>query len=119
KQSFLTSEEFTGSLDIYQSSLFLLENMVHSVIQTHNEHSQKHHQAVKYVFNKIGTELLTQPYQDFTIESFLQDLVSSKQFSVEWAALVHKKNGKFYISTLVNKKSSQKNNQNLKADSIF
>lgn len=119
KQSFLTSEQFTGSLDIYQSSLILLENMVHSVIQTHNEHSQKHHQAVKYVFNKIGTELLTQPYQDFTIESFLQDLVSSKQFSVEWAALVHKKNGKFYISTLVNKKSSQKNNQNLKADSIF
>src|SRR5699024_12396398 len=43
-------------------------------IQSDNEQSQKQHQAVKYVFNKIGTELLTQPYQDFTIESFLKDL---------------------------------------------
>lgn len=119
KQSFLTSEQFTGSLDIYQSSLILLENMVHSVIQSEEEHSQKNHQAVKYVFNKIGTELLTQPYQDFTIETFLQDLVSSKQFSVEWAALVHKKDDMFQINKLIHKKNVPKSKQKLKADSIF
>lgn len=119
KQSFLSSQEFTGSLDIYQSSLILLENMVHSVIQSDNEQSQKQHQAVKYVFNKIGTELLTQPYQDFTIESFLQDLVSSKQFSVEWAALIHQNKDGFIVSKLVNKKDNSNDNKKMKANSIF
>src|SRR5699024_5667504 len=64
-------------------------------------------------------ELLTQPYQDFTIESFLQDLVSSKQFSVEWAALIHQNKDRFIVSKLVNKKDNSNDNKEMKANSIF
>src|SRR5699024_6765876 len=48
-----------------------------------------------------------------------QDLVSSKQFSVEWAALIHQKKDGFIVSKLVNKKDNSNDNKEMKANSIF
>src|SRR5699024_12422100 len=89
KKSFPSLDKLFISFEIHQSILMLLENVVHTIIQTDPKHAQKDHLAIQYVFDKIGAGILTNPHQNFAIETFLQELVSSNQFPVQWAALVN------------------------------
>lgn len=67
----------------------LLENAVHKVMQQNKEQSHHKHQAIQYLFASINDHILTDPYQkSFSIDTFLQHLVSSQQLPIEWAAIV-------------------------------
>jgi len=119
QKSFPSSDQLFISFEIHQSFLILLENVVHTIIQTDPKHAQKDHQAIQYVFDKIGAGILTNPHQNFTIETFLQELVSSNQFPVQWAALVNNNGTHYHVKRLVNQEDTYVINNVLKADSIF
>src|SRR5699024_12088556 len=107
------------SFDIYLYFLILLDKGVNTICQTDPIHTQKDHQAIQYVFDKIGSGILTKPHQNFTIETFLQELVSSNQFPVQWAALVNNNGTHYHVKRLVNQEDTYVINNVLKADSIF
>src|SRR5699024_12793882 len=73
EKSFPSSKQLFISFEVHQSFLMLLEAVVHTIIQTDPKHAQKDHHAIQYVFEKIGACILTNPNQNFTIETFLQE----------------------------------------------
>lgn len=82
----------------------LLENAVHKVIQSSTAQSHHEHQAIQYLFSTISDHILTDPYKKyFSIDTFLQHLVSSQQLPIEWAAIVIKRDQTFIVEKWFNK----------------
>lgn len=78
--------------------LTLLENAVHKVLQAEMNYTIKEHQAVQYVFTFLSDQILNLSYSyHVSLESFIQDLVASKQLPIEWIALVNKENDTYYV----------------------
>ncbi|QHS22697.1 response regulator transcription factor [Virgibacillus sp. MSP4-1] len=109
------------SVSSNQYILTLLENGIHKAIQSGQEYTYQDHQAVKYLFSKISERIRTQPYQEhFTIEHFLQQIVSSKQIPIKWAAMVTFKNEKYtLVKSFHQNKDQFHNHLDIKADSIY
>src|SRR5699024_12514219 len=101
QKTFPSSDQLFISFEIHQSFLILLENVVHTIIQTDPKHAQKDHQAIQYVFDTLGAGTLTNPHQNFTIETFLQELVSSNKFPVQGAALGTNNGTHYHVNRLV------------------
>ncbi|HLS09154.1 response regulator transcription factor [Lentibacillus sp.] len=112
----------TASFQINQFTLTLLENAVHKVIQTQGNHSYQDHQAVRYLFSTIGEDMFTQPYlQNFSIDSFLKNLVSSNQLPIEWTVIAIKKEQSYVVEKWFNNMSQDLllGNDSLKADTLY
>lgn len=110
------------SIQTNQFILTLLENAVHKVVQAKEDYSHQDHQAVTYLFSTISEDILTHPYnQYFTIDSFLENLVSSNQLPIEWAAIAIKSGQSYTIEKWFNSMSQDLllGNDALKADTIY
>src|SRR5699024_1455946 len=117
--TFHSSDQLIVSFEIHQDYLIMRDNVVHKIIQTDHEHAQKEHQAIKYVFDKIGVGNLTNTHQNYTIETCSKELVSSNQLTLQWAALVNNNGTHYHVIRLVNQEDTYVINNVLKADSIF
>ncbi|ASK62676.1 helix-turn-helix transcriptional regulator [Virgibacillus phasianinus] len=110
------------SLQTNQFVINLLENAVHKVIQSKKLQSHQDYQAIQYLFSMLSEYILTQPnYEQFTIGSFLKNLVSSNQLPIEWAAILTKRNDKFFVEQWFNNLSQSLflENDEKTADSIY
>ena len=109
-------------LQTNQFIVTLLENAVHKVIQSNANHLHQDHQAVQYLFSILGEHILTQPYhKHFALDTFLKQLVSSKQLPIEWAAILIKQEDKFIVEKWFNSMSQDLllGNDELKSDTIY
>ncbi|WP_177167258.1 response regulator transcription factor [Salinibacillus kushneri] len=109
------------SINTNQYILTLLENGIHKAIQSKQEYSYQDHQAVKYLFSKISEHIRTRPYQQhFTVEHFLQEMVSSQQIPIKWAAIITKKENRYQVDKWFSLTTDVVNQKpNLEADSLF
>lgn len=113
---------FDSSIRTNQFIITLLENAVHKVIRMKTKYTNKDHQAVQYVFIKLSEDILSHPYQQyFSIDTFLQSLVSSRQLPIEWAAIVIKKNNTYIVKKWFNNKSKDLlvNDEQLTASTMY
>ncbi|AUJ23295.1 response regulator transcription factor [Virgibacillus dokdonensis] len=82
-----------------QFVITLMEIAVHRVVKRKSNYDYSDLQAIQYVFMKMRDHILTDK-QDFlfTIDDFLDQLVNSEQFPIDWLAVVEKNEQVFYIS---------------------
>lgn len=127
KESLLTSIKKSWEQEIKKTQttqfiVTLLENAIHKVIHSTTNHSYKDHQAVTYLFTLINEHIIGYTDQEyFTIDTFLQHLVSSQQLPIEWAAIVNKREDSFIVEKWFscNCQDSPLLNNSLKADTIY
>lgn len=81
----------------------LLENSVHEVIQTKIGNAYDKHQAVQYLFSKINEELFSESSlkRELDLDSFLEQLVHSRQLPIVWCAKLVKTPNGFIIKNMV------------------
>ncbi|MBT2218118.1 response regulator transcription factor [Virgibacillus dakarensis] len=117
-----TWEQKPASFQTNQFIITLLENAIHKVIQADEKQNLQDHQAVQYLFSIISEHILTHPYNEqFSIDTFLKQLVSSRQLPIEWAAIVIKKDQAFLVEKWFNYMNHDLllGNDSMKAESIY
>ncbi|WP_099159813.1 response regulator transcription factor [Virgibacillus ndiopensis] len=104
-----------------QFNITLLENAVHKVIQANENYSHQDHQAVQYVFSCLGEQILAHPYhKQFSINTFLQNLVTSNQLPIEWAAITKKEEQSFVLDKWFTcQDQNVLENETVKANTIY
>lgn len=76
----------------------LLENGVHEMIQEENDNAYDGHQAVQYLFSKINEEIFSDTLkQEPYLDTFLEQLVRSRQLPIHWVAKLSKIEGGFQV----------------------
>lgn len=100
----------------------LLENAVHEAIQSNVGDSYRKHQAIQYLFSQISEYMLTHPFHErLDMDIFLEQLVSSQQLPIEWAAKLERTESGFKVKKLFSKahKSVLPATQHLQANTLF
>ncbi|WP_102027086.1 response regulator transcription factor [Salirhabdus sp. Marseille-P4669] len=94
----LAEENIETSLEWNPFMYTLLENAVHNIIQRKSIYTHYDHQAVQYLFSTVSEQVLSRSYKrDLAVESFLEQLVTSKQLPIDWAAMVSKENNLYVL----------------------
>ena len=102
----------------------LIENAAHEAVKPEVHESYRKHQAIQYLFTKISEALLPDPLnKQLDIDTFLEQLVSSKQLPINWVAKAGKDGDGFRINKMFNKPDRLLESGNmtttLQADSLF
>ncbi|MFU0789782.1 response regulator transcription factor [Virgibacillus proomii] len=93
-----------GNNSLNQFIITLLENAVHQATNLNKDNNYNDHQAIQYVFTKIGEHILTEKIEHlFTIDTFLEHLVTSEQLPIEWVAVVVRSDNVFYVDKWFNR----------------
>ncbi|PWA13032.1 DNA-binding response regulator [Pueribacillus theae] len=83
----------------------LLENAVHETIQSNGNDSYWKHQSVQYLFSKISEELFGESTREnLDMNTFLEQLVHSRQIKIDWVATLVKSDGGFRVMKVYSKK---------------
>lgn len=87
-----------GKLPINQFIITMLENSVYRATKIKSSQNYRDYQAIQYVFTKIGEHILTDKLEDlFTVDSFLEHLVMSRQLPIDWVAVVLREEQTYYV----------------------
>ncbi|MFA8438419.1 response regulator transcription factor [Pueribacillus sp. YX66] len=80
----------------------LLENSVHEVIKSHVGNAYDRHQAVQYLFSKINEEIFSDSTlkRELDLNSFLEQLVRSRQLPIIWAAKLIRLSSGFQVKDI-------------------
>ena len=82
----------------------LLENAVHEAIEPDGQDFYRKHQAIQYLFTKMIEALLPDPLnRQLEMDTFLEQLVSSRQLPIHWVAKARKDENGFRIYKIFSK----------------
>ncbi|HET7658284.1 MAG TPA: response regulator transcription factor [Bacillales bacterium] len=98
----------------------LLESASYKAIKICPSVSNNNYQAVQFLFTKISEQVLSFPFKEnLDIDSFLNQLASSKQLPVEWIAKVENGDGTYTINKMYGVDQSMILQETISADSLF
>ena len=101
----------------------ILENAVHEAVRPEIRDSYQEHQSIQYLFSKVSEELQQgSSTNQLDIINFLEQLVFSKQLSINWVAILVKDDEDFRVDRIINKSTGlleNDQNENLLTGSLF
>lgn len=98
----------------------LLEGAVHHATQHSSSYKDEDYQAIQYFFLKMNEHIHAYTSSHpFSIHTFMEHLVHSRQLAIEWIAIVEKTDGKFYLKNWCHKNSCALIQDDIFANSLF